>query len=389
VRSGNSRSWLAVEIITDAGRLESISDEWSQLLDACDASSPSMSPTWVNAWWRVFGGRGGRELCAVALRDAARLVGLALFSARRVWSRPGVPVRRLELIPSGEDEADEILSDYLSILAARGFEQRVVEGFAEQLLSGALGRWDDLILPRMSTDSVMVPLLDAAFEGTGQHRFELTGGSPYIPLPSSWDQYLARLSGSRRRLVRTSLRAFEEWCGGRLELHVARTPAELDEGMRILRDLHQERWREAGKPGVFSSHLFNAFHAEVMPALLAKDQLELLWLCASGEPVAALYNILWDGAVQFYQSGRRMDLPRELRPGVVVHALAIRRSIELGRREYDFLAGGARYKQDLALAVRPLSTLRVTRQRGVDLARRAYERVSAVFRAATLSRRNP
>jgi CelD/BcsL family acetyltransferase involved in cellulose biosynthesis len=389
VRSGTSRSSLSVEIITDGARLAALSGPWSELLDASDASSPCMSPLWVNAWWRVFGGRDGRELRALALRDGTRLVGLAPLSSRRIWLRPGVPIRRLELIPSGEPEADEIASDYLSVLAARGYEQRVVEGFAGQLLSGALGRWDELILPRMSTDSVVVPLLDGALEGTGQHRFELTGGSPYIPLPASWDQYLARLSGSRRRLVRTSLRAFEEWCGGKSTLHVARSPSELDHGMRILRELHEQRWREAGRSGVFASPLFSAFHAEVMPALLAKDQLELMWLVAEGQPVAAIYNIIWNGAVQFYQSGRRMDLPRELRPGVVLHALAIRRSIELGRREYDFLAGGSRYKQDLALAVRPLSSLRLSRQRGVDLARRAYERAEAVFRAATLSKRNP
>jgi CelD/BcsL family acetyltransferase involved in cellulose biosynthesis len=84
-----------------------------------------------------------------------------------------------------------------------------------------------------------------------------------------------------------------------------------------------------------------------------------------------------------------MDLPKELRPGVVLHALAIRRSIELGRREYDFLAGGSRYKQDLALAVRPLCTVRLVRRRRIDLARRLYVKASSIARAATLSRRKP
>jgi CelD/BcsL family acetyltransferase involved in cellulose biosynthesis len=381
---------VAVEVLGDPDRLMALSGEWSALLADCDASSPAMSPLWIGAWWRVFGRQGGRELRAAVFRHRGRLVGLAPLAARRVRPRPGLSARVLELIPSGEEEADEIASDYLAVLAARGFEQRVVDAFVAELVSGGLGRWDELLLPRMSTDSVTVPLLDAALDDAGYRDFELATGSPYIPLPATWDEYLARLSGSRRRLVRSSLRAFEAWCGGRWTLRAARTPAELDEGVHVLRELHQARWREAGKPGVFASPHFSAFHAEVMPGLLARGELELLWLCdARDRPVAAVYNIVWGGSVHFYQGGRRMDLPRELRPGVVLHALAIRRAIELGRREYDLLAGNSRYKQELALAVRPLCTIRVVRARPAGMARRAYERAEAVLRAAALSTRKP
>jgi len=378
---------LAAQIITDPRDLFGLAGEWSELLAASDQSSPTMSPLWVGAWWRVFGGQDGRELRAVGFRDGGRLVGLAPLVARRVWCPPGVPTVRLQLLPSGESEDHEIASDYLTVVAERGFEQRVADRLAGLLGSGGLGRWDELLMPRMSTDSVMVPLLYSALERVGKLYFELTGGSPYIPLPGSWDQYLARLSGSRRRLVRSSLKAFEAWSGGRSELRVATTAEELEAGVRVLRALHEQRWREAGKSGAFASPLFSAFHADVMPALLARGELELLCLWAGGEPVAATYNIVWNGAVQFYQSGRRMDLPRELRPGVVLHALAIRRSIELGRREYDFLAGGSRYKQDLALAVRPLCSLRAVRRRRVDLARRVYTRASSMLRAVAISRR--
>jgi CelD/BcsL family acetyltransferase involved in cellulose biosynthesis len=99
-----------------------------------------------------------------------------------------------------------------------------------------------------------------------------------------------------------------------------------------------------------------------MPELFRRGALELAELCARGEPVAALYNVVWKDKVYFYQSGRRADLPGKLRPGIVAHALAIRASIEAGRREYDFLAGAARYKMDLALATRPLVEVRVAQK---------------------------
>jgi len=389
VRVTEPRASLAAEVIADASALDSLAGEWSELLADSDQSSPTMSPLWIGAWWKVFGDKDGRELRVAVLRDGGRLVGLAPLSARRVWCRPGLRTWRLELLPSGEREEDEVLSDYLAVVARRGFEQRVADGLAALLRSGGLGRWDELLMPRMSTDTAMVSLLVAALERAGALYFELTGGSPYIPLPRTWDEYLARLSGSRRRLVRTSLRGLEAWCGGRSELRVAESAADLEEGLRVLRELHEQRWTEAGKPGAFASPLFSAFHEAVMPALLERGELELMWLVAADQPIAAVYNIVWSGAVQFYQAGRRMELPRELRPGVVLHALAIQRSIELGRREYDFLAGGARYKQDLALAVRPLCSLRLVRRRRVDVARRAYERASSVLRAASISRKNP
>jgi CelD/BcsL family acetyltransferase involved in cellulose biosynthesis len=389
VRVTEPRAALAAEVIADPQALEALSGEWSDLLADSDQSSPTMSPLWIGAWWKVFGGQDGRELRAVALRDGGRLVGLAPLGARHVWCRPGLRTWRLELLPSGEREEDEILSDYLAVVARRGYEQRVADGLAASLRSGALGRWDELVLPRMSTDTAMVPLLGAALERAGAVYFELTGGSPYIPLPRKWDEYLARLSGTRRRMVRTSLRGFEAWCGGKYEVRVAKSAEDLEVGLRVLRELHEQRWTEAGKPGAFASPLFSAFHEAVMPAMLERGELELMWLVAADQPVAAVYNIVWNGAVQFYQSGRRMELPRELRPGVVLHALAIQRAIELGRREYDFLAGGARYKQDLALAVRPLCSLRLVRRRRVDVARRAYERASGVWRAASISRKNP
>ena len=89
----------------------------------------------------------------------------------------------------------------------------------------------------------------------------------------------------------------------------------------------------------------------------------------------------------FYQSGRRVDVPKAVRPGIALHALAIRASIESGLREYDFLAGASRYKRELALATRPLVTLRAVGtgrcargrwRRCASLAERAIARVRAV-----------
>ena len=96
-------------------------------------------------------------------------------------------------------------------------------------------------------------------------------------------------------------------------------------------------------------------------AIRTVSTLWLCWLEVEGEPIAALYNIVWDKQVRFYQSGRITDVPKKVRPGLVIHACAIQEAIAAGYTHYDFLAGTTRYKMQLATNVRPLIQLSLTR----------------------------
>jgi hypothetical protein len=144
--------------------------------------------------------------------------------------------------------------------------------------------------------------------------------------------------------------------------------------------MNGERWGQDGHSGVFLSSRFASFHESVMRPLLAEGALDLSWLAARGEPVAALYNLVWNGRIQFYQSGRAVNLPKQIRPGIVAHACAIRRAIAEGKREYDFLAGDSQYKLQLALATRPLVTLRAVNSPWRERARLAVERAGRFVR---------
>jgi CelD/BcsL family acetyltransferase involved in cellulose biosynthesis len=365
---------LELEIITDPDQLAEQTEAWWSLLGRSASPSPSLTPTWLLSWWNVFGREDGRKLRAVVLRHGRRWIGFWPLLSRRVWHRPGLPFRRLEPMGSGEPEAHEICSDYLGIVTERGEERRVCQRLAAVACSGALGPWDELLMPALSGDELTLPLLCSELYARGIHvSCDASGESPYIPLPESWDAYLAALSSERRYLVRRSLRDFEHWAGDAARLEQASTPAELQRGYAILRALHAQRWSEQNRRGVFESSRFRAFHERVLPELLARGELELLWLCVREEPIAALYNIVFDDNVYFYQSGRKLDVPKRIRPGLVLHAYAIRRAIAAGRKTYDFLAGGSRYKKELALASRPLIELRAARPSALESARRFAE----------------
>jgi CelD/BcsL family acetyltransferase involved in cellulose biosynthesis len=230
-----------------------------------------------------------------------------------------------------------------------------------------------MVLPALNGEAAMTTALADAFQSAGLPTTRtVTEQAPYLPLPATWDAYLKGLAGRDRYKVTRSLRDFDKWADGSAQLHVAATPAELVEGRRILVRLHRERWDAEKQPGKFRAPRYIGFHEEVMAQFLQQGRLELAWLSVRGEPIAAQYNLVWNEKVYYYQCGRKMDLPM-VRPGFVLHAYLIRRAIEAGRREYDFLGGVSPYKMQLAKATRPLVQLRAARVGWLETTRRAVE----------------
>ena len=373
---------LRVVAITSEAALAARADDWADLLSRSASNRPTQAPLWLLAWWRVFGGQEGRRLATALLFDGDRLVGLAPLLQRLRWHRRAIPFRRLELLATGEREEDEIVSDYLGVVAERGYEDAVAEALTGAMTAGTLGPFDEVVLSMLEGELALNQALARALASAGMtvEREEMVA-SPYIALPSTWDAYLAALSGSGRYLVNRSLRDFEKWAG-KDEVEVVRVTslAELEEGKRILVGLHGERWQAAGHNGVFASRLFSSFHDSVLPRLLERGALELVWLRVRGEPVAVAYNVVWDNKVLFYQGGRTMDVPKGVRPGIVLHARSIRAAIEAGRSEYDFLPGTSQYKLQLATASHPVLRLRATRSPWRDLACSAIESAATFVR---------
>lgn len=372
----DSVSSRAIRLIDSIAEADALTPEWRDLLARSEHRAPAKAPVWALSWWRVFG-TSGRKLRIVTVRDGGTLVGLAPLVHHATIER-GVPIRRLELLGTGEDEADEICSDYGGIIAARGYEERVASALTDTLTD--LGDWDELALVSMSADDPAVSTLAKTLGTT----IEPAGACPYIALPKTWDEYLRSLESANRYLVVRTLRDLDKYAKGDVKL-VRADATSLHEGQRLLRALHGERWSARS---LFESARFAQFHDLVMPKLLASTQdggLDLTWLMAGGRPIAITYSVTSEGRIQFYQSGRALDVPKGIRPGIALHALAIRRAIEEGMREYDFLAGDAHYKKQLATHSRGLVSLRAiapsTRARLVATAREGIGRAAALLRA--------
>ena len=371
---------LAREVVTDAAGAERLRPEWTDLLRRSGRVELTLSPDWMLTWWRVYGPTQGRRLRLALFRDGGRLVGLAPLLRRTHWHRGVVPFRRLEFLASGERDGHGLCSNHLNVIAERGAEETVARSLAAAVTAGTLGGWDELVLPMMDGDGPMPALLTAAFGDAGLPcEVVETARAPYITLPATWDDYLKGLSCTHRRQITRGLRAFDEWAGGTARLERVTDLAGLAEGQRILTALHHARW-EGGQSGVFRSPPFIEFHDLMMRHLLERGSLELTWLRVRGEPVAALYGMAWGDKAMAYQTGRRPDVPANVRLGGVILAYAIRAAIEAGRREFDLLADEAPYKMQLTTTVRPLVQVRVVRAAVREALRRRMESGVAALR---------
>jgi CelD/BcsL family acetyltransferase involved in cellulose biosynthesis len=380
--SGGVDGALALALLTDVRDLEACRGEWDALLSASATDTPMLSPLWLLAWWRTFGNTEGRQLKAWTFRVNGRLVGLVPLLLRRHRLFGVLPIRRLEMLGSGEREQDEIMSEYLSPIIAKGYDQAVVDALVEELALDEHG-WHEISLSAMDGNAPAVAALESALRRQGWTcQVETKTKCPFIKLPSRWEDYLSGLHSSDRYFVKRSLRDFLAWAGDDWRVERVSSQADLPRGREVLVQLHQQRWQKDDKPSVFSSPLFLGFHDQVLPQLLAQNALDLSWLSVRDCPVAVNYNIVWRNRIYFYQGGRAVDVPKGIRPGIVLHLEAIKRAIQEGREEYDFLGGPARYKMQLASTTRPLVRWHIQRPSLAGLGYRLLQGGRAFLREA-------
>lgn len=99
----------SLRIVDDPERLARLVPSWRSLLGRSASPALTQTPLWLLAWWRQFGAEGGRRLRVVLFEEDGRLVGLLPVTRRLVFYRSALPVRRLELLGTGESEADNLL----------------------------------------------------------------------------------------------------------------------------------------------------------------------------------------------------------------------------------------------------------------------------------------
>lgn len=370
---------ITVEKVTtwhDLCRLES---EWDSLLRMSASRNLMLTWDWISTWWEVFG--QDRQPFVLLVRDGDELIGIAPLLRRNAAHYGILPYRRLEFLASGEDEADEICSEYLDFIIRRGREREALGAILQSLARDP--DWDEIILAEVPGESPNLPILAELCRELGAELEVISRQSGiYLDLPGDMESFLKGLSGNLRHKIRRDRSAAAKLGAA---LRVVDGPDGFDEAFEALIRLHQHRWTSRNQRGVFSSEKFTRFHRSIAPKLLQKGHLVLLSLTASGEPLAATYCFVYDGKMHYYQSGFiKNGLIQS--PGILIQSFAIEKAIQMGLTEFDFMKGDPNgYKSRWRGQQREILSLRVARPSFKEALRGAAEALRPLRRALKAS----
>ena len=107
---------MKVEIIQDRNKFRNMSLEWNSLLEKSNVFSVYLSWEWLYTWWEIFGKTQNWELFIVTVRENGELVGIAPFIKRQIKVLGIINRISIEFLGTGEDEKDEVCSNYLDII---------------------------------------------------------------------------------------------------------------------------------------------------------------------------------------------------------------------------------------------------------------------------------
>lgn len=329
----------------DAAGLAALGERW-RTLEADADPSPFQAWTWVgcNAAERF------PDPLLIEAHDATGLVALALCNRRRSVLFGDT----LWLHESGNPALDAVFTEHNDPLLAR----RVGEPVLIEMLRSALrprdGRPPRIMLSGVGDATRIAAMKTGAVAMPGQDRI-----APYVDFATMapGTAYVEQLSSNTRQQLRRSDRAYA--VQGELRLETAGTAEQAMTFLDALMALHTATWSARGKPGAFATDRVRRFH-HCLVRRGVPNAVELLRITAGRLVVGYLYNFVRNGRACAYQSGYDYSAaPRQAKPGLTCHHMAIEAHRTRGGLSYDFLAGDDRYKRSLSNAQRTLHWMSV------------------------------
>jgi CelD/BcsL family acetyltransferase involved in cellulose biosynthesis len=292
---------------------------WDRLVEGMPIPSP-----FLRSWW-LSTAAGSRPRIAMVLQGERLLGGLALERDRHLG------VERLRVLGAGV-----LCPDHLDAVSAPDLRDAVASA-----LSAWLGRPGDRLidLDGVVGDSLVVTVLP------GRVRRERSAVAPYEVLASG---YMEARSPSFRRIVHRAELRLQREAGA----CVAARVDDIDAGLRLLRSLHAQRWRNRS---AFLGE-FRRFE-RVCRAAAAQGEVAVYALRAGDETVAVTASFEVAGRISYYQSGRN-PARRWRNAATVLLARVFDDAARCGLREADLLRGDEEYKSGFASGRRELWRLR-------------------------------
>jgi CelD/BcsL family acetyltransferase involved in cellulose biosynthesis len=175
-----------------------------------------------------------------------------------------------------------------------------------------------------------------------------------MDLPPGWDAYLESLSSKQRHEVRRKIRRLNE--AGNIQYRSVTDSAAIPAAMDTFFKMFVESRRDKAD---FLTEKRKEFFDLLMKNLAEEKLLKLGILELDGKPVAQIICFDYGDCLYLYNSGYAPEYV-SLSAGLISKVLAIKDSIEQGKKKFDFLKGPETYKYHLGGKEVPLYRCLIT-----------------------------
>ncbi len=329
-----------IKIISCIKELESIESEWNDLFEESPDSNVFQSFEWNYIWLKHFM-RKNDNIVIIAVYDDkenGKLKAIAPFFTRRFF----LFLKSLMFISYD-------YSDYLNIIIRKNCDKEKIysEIFDSIFLNSRFQKIADIINLKQVSKETLKPISEYLKKIKKINlNFKESGSCYYFNLPDNIGDYMKRFTSKQRYNILKRVKKAEE---ANIK-YIAGSSANIDKSLfvkylNIFFELHQKRWLNKGKRGVFYNNDIKKFFEELFISLFNKNRITLSALEINDG------NIIASAACFDYADKKQIYLPgfdtgySDYHPGIVLIYNDIKESINKKYKEFDFLKGGEEYKQ--------------------------------------------
>ncbi len=312
----------------------SLNSYWADFRQNLDWNTLFVLPSWLEAWWQVFGSDFQLYLSAVWQRE--KIIGIA-------------PLLVKEKTASIIGSAD--VCDYLDFIVSPGMENNFFNTLLNDLRQKGINQLD---LTSVRLDStVFTNLVALARQGKYEVLCHEAGVSVELDLPSTWDEYLAILTNKQRHEVKRKLRRL--WDADNVDYRCFKVSQEVGGFMDTFLKLFSLSQKDKADFMTTKMESFFRLLAETMAkiGLLRVGILEVDEL-----PAAMIVGFDYNNTMYLYNSAYDPNYSH-LSVGLLSKVLCIKESIQRGNKKWDFLKGGESYKYHIGGKEIPLYSCQI------------------------------
>ncbi|MCL4428192.1 MAG: GNAT family N-acetyltransferase [Deltaproteobacteria bacterium] len=331
-----------LKIIRNIKELQKIENEWNDLSKSSLNENVFLSYDWNYLWAKHFLGNADNLFIIAVYNDASGLEAIAPFFLKRFFL-----FFKSMMFISGD------YSDYLDIIVRKDADKEKI--YSEIFIEIIKNKYSDIIHLKQVSGGLLNGIKKNASETPRLSlNYKESGDCYYFNLPDNIDNYMKRFNSKQRYNILSRVEKAEKNNIKFIASSSIDKPL-FTEYLNYFFDLHQKRWNEKGKRGVFYNKNIKSFFTDLFTVLFSKNRVTLSFLVINEDGKDGgngNKKKIISSAVCFDCGGKRqVYLPgfdtkySSYHPGIVLTYYIIEEAIAEKYEEFDFLKGGEEYKQ--------------------------------------------